>query len=306
MTFLSLLAALLFEQLRPMTERRRLYAGIAAYAHCCPHRVDAGDHQHGRIAGLLAMAIPLAGTVVVFWLLYVMQPILAWMFCVAVLYLTMGFRQVSHYFTDIHNALSANELERARVLLSEWRGVPSHELNAEEVARVTMENALLAAHHYVFGVMVWFVFGMALGLGPAGAVLYRLSAFLKQNWQGESFGAFARQASRWMDWLPLRLTAVTFAVVGNFEDTAYCWRTQAKNWPDADAGILLAAGAGALGVRLGQPIPQDGVLLDRPELGIGDEADAEFMQSLVGLVWRALLFWMVLLLLLSLATLLGS
>jgi cobalamin biosynthesis protein CobD/CbiB len=66
---------------------------------------------------------------------------------------------------------------------------------------------------------------------------------------------------------------------------------------------VLASGAGAVGVRLGSPISQGGLPLDRPELGIGDEADMDFMQSALGLVWRALVFWIVLLLLLGLATL---
>jgi cobalamin biosynthesis protein CobD/CbiB len=83
----------------------------------------------------------------------------------------------------------------------------------------------------------------------------------------------------------------------------YCWRTQAQNWPDPEAGSVLASGAGAVGVRLGLPISQGGLPLDRPELGIGDEADVDFMHSAVGLVWRALVFWIVLLLLLGLATL---
>jgi cobalamin biosynthesis protein CobD/CbiB len=108
-----------------------------------------------------------------------------------------------------------------------------------------------------------------------------------------------------MEWVPLRLTAITFAIVGDFEDTIYCWRSQADTWPDAEQGVLLASGAGALGVRLGQPVPNGGEILDRPELGIGDDADADFMQSTVGLVWRALVFWMVLLFLLTLASLIG-
>jgi len=90
-----------------------------------------------------------------------------------------------------------------------------------------------------------------------------------------------------------------------FEDTVYCWRAQATSWPDKEAGILLASGAGALGVRLGMPIPQGGLPFDRPELGIGDDADADFMQSTIGLVWRSVVFWLILLLLLTLASLLG-
>jgi cobalamin biosynthesis protein CobD/CbiB len=93
--------------------------------------------------------------------------------------------------------------------------------------------------------------------------------------------------------------------MGNFEDTVYCWRTQAATWLNPEAGIILASGAGALGVRLGQTIMQDQRPLFRPELGIGEEADADFMQSAIGLVWRALVFQMIMLLLLTVANLLG-
>jgi adenosylcobinamide-phosphate synthase len=187
-----------------------------------------------------------------------------------------------------------------------------HELNTEEVARVTIEQGLIASHRNVFGVIVWFVLFSVLGAGgAAGALLYRLGQFLRTHWSNENkselgeFGKFARQIFYLLEWLPIRLTAMTFAIVGDFEDTVYCWRTQAANWPDPEAGILLASGAGALGVRLGMPIPQGGVLEDRAELGIGDDADTGFMQSTIGLMWRAVAFWLILLLLLTLANLLG-
>jgi adenosylcobinamide-phosphate synthase len=311
MILLSLIAALLLEQLHPLASRKYLYAWLRGYVHFFQLQFNAGEHKHGKIAWLIAVLVPLFGSAALYWLLHRVHPVFAWAFCVLVLYLTMGFRQFSHYFTDIHRALRADDLEKARSLLSAWRGAPCHELNAEEVARVTIEEALLASHHHVFGVIVWFVITMLLGLGPAGAVLYRLALFLNARWGRQDdaefgeFGGFARQAYYWMEWLPLRLTAITFAIVGDFEDTVYCWRTQAQSWPDPEAGIVLASGAGALGVRLGSPIPQGGLPLDRPELGIGDEADADFMQSTVGLVWRALVFWMLLLLLLGLATLVG-
>ena len=312
MSLFSLIAALLLEQLHPLASRRYLYAWLDGYVHFFQHHFNAGEHKHGKIAWLVAVLLPLSVSAALYWLLYGAHPVFAWAFSVLVLYLTMGFRQFSHYFTDIHQALRDDDLEKARSLLSTWRGMPCHELNAEEVARVTIEEALLASHHHVFGVMAWFVITMLLGLGPAGAVLYRLALFLNARWGKQDdaelgeFGLFAKQAYQWMEWLPLRLTAATFAIVGDFEDTVYCWRTQAQDWPDPEAGIVLASGAGALGVRLGMPIPQGGLPLDRPELGMGDDADADFMQSTVGLVWRALVFWMIILLLLWLATLVGG
>lgn len=312
MSLLTLIVTLLLEQLHPLSSRKYLSGWLSNYSLFFQQHFNAGLRQQGKIAWLLAVLPLLVVVMVLFWLLCRVHPILALAFNVLVLYLTMGFRQFSHYFTDIHNALRNGDLDEARGLLSRWRGFPSHELNAEEVARVTIEQALIASQRHVFGVIVWFVLFGALGLGgAAGALLYRLGNYLRARWGGEddgvpsAFGEFARQAFYLLEWLPIRLTAMTFAITGDFEDTIHCWRTQAASWPDPEAGILLSGGAGALGVRLGMTIPQDGLPLDRPELGVGDAADADMMQSAIGLVWRSVVFWMILLLLLTLANLLG-
>ncbi|HET7832308.1 MAG TPA: CobD/CbiB family protein [Gallionella sp.] len=312
MSLFALIAALMLEQLHPLSSRKYLYSWLSGYVDYFQRHFNTGQHKHGKIAWLLAVVPLLLGVLVAYWLLHRVHPILAWAFNVLVLYLTMGFRQFSHYFTDIQQALRDDKLDEARGHLSKWRGIPSHELNAEEVARVTIEEALLASHRNVFGVIVWFVLFSALDLGgAAGALLYRLGQFLSRHWSEEAevelkeFGRFARRAFYLLNWLPIRMTAATFAIVGDFEDTVYCWRTQAANWADPEAGILLASGAGALGVRLGMPIPQGGMLVDRAELGVGDEADVDFMRSTIGLVWRSVVFILLLLLLLTLASLLG-
>jgi adenosylcobinamide-phosphate synthase len=312
MSLFALIAALLLEQFHPLSSRKYLYGWLSGYALFFQHRFNAGQHQHGKIAWLIAVLPLVAGVVVAYGFLYRVHPLLAWACNVLVLYLTMGFRQFSHYFTDIQLALRAGRLDEARSLLSLWRGMPAHELNAEEIARVTIEQGLISSHRNVFGVIVWFVLFSALGLGgAAGALLYRMGQFLRTHWDGEDepdlgeFGGFARQMFYVLEWLPIRLTAMTFAIVGDFEDTIHCWRTQAANWSDPEAGILLASGAGALGVRLGMPIQQGGLLVDREELGTGDAADADLMQSAIGLVWRSVVFWLILLLLLTLASLLN-
>jgi len=311
MSLLALITALLLEQLRPLSSRKYLYGGLSEYADFFQRQFNAGAHSHGRVAWLLAILPLLMLIAALYWMLFGMHPIIAWAFNVLVLYLTMGFRQFSHYFTGIHKALLDGRLDEARSKLARWRGISSHELNAEEVARLTIEEALLASHRHVFGVIVWFVITMLIGLGPTGAVLYRFVLFLNTRW-GETdddeigrFGEFAHQAFHILEWLPLRMTAMTFAIVGNFEDTIHCWRTQAASWPDREDGLLLASGGGALGVRLGMAIPEGGMPFHRPELGIGDEADTDFMQSAVGLVWRSVVFWLILMLLLTLASLLG-
>ncbi len=311
MSLLSLIAALLLEQLHPLSSRKYVYAWLSSYVEFFQRNFNGGESRHGRIAWLLAVILPLVVVVALHYTLLSVHPVFAWAFSVLVLYLTMGFRQFSHYYTDIHQALRDNKLDEARGLLGNWLGRSCRDLSREEVARVTIEQALLASHRNVFGVIVWFVIFMMLGLGPMGAILYRLTLFLYGRWgtQDEaefgSFGVFARQACHYMEWLPQRLTAFTFAIVGNFEDTAYCWRNQAASWPDPEAGIILASGAGALGVKLGQNILLDDRPEFRPEIGLDDEADVDYMQSAIGLVWRALVFQLILLLLLTAANLLG-
>ncbi|MDO8990748.1 MAG: CobD/CbiB family protein [Sideroxyarcus sp.] len=311
MSLLSLIAALLLEQVQPLSSRKYLLAWLSGYVEYFQRNFNAGHLKHGRVAWVLAVLLPLLLVGGLYYLLLGFHPLFALALNVLVLYLTMGFRQFSHYYTDIHLALRDKQPDRARELLGDWLGKSCSELSNEEVARVTIEQALICSHRNVFGVVFWFVIFMMLGMGPIGAVLYRMALFLYNRWglhdeaEFGNFGVFARRAYHVMEWMPLRLTAVTFAIVGNFEDTAYCWRNQAANWPDPEAGILLASGAGSLGVKLGQTIVQDQQPVFRPELGTGDEADADFMQSAIGLVWRAMLFQLVALLLLTVANLLG-
>lgn len=308
MSLFSLIVALLLEQVRPLQYQQFVRGPLAWLADFLEGRCNAGDRRQGLLAWLLVVVSLTLVAGLVFFALYTVNPLLAWAWNVLVLYLTMGFRQFSHYYTDIQLALRMGDLAHARQLLGEWRGRPADGLSSSDVARLAIEEALTASHRHVFGVLVWFV----LLPGPCGAVLYRSAAFLSDYWgkrhtpEFGDFGRFAQQAFGIIDWLPLRVTAAGFAIVGDFEDAIYCWRTQADKWPDEGVGIVLASGAGALGVRLGMPLVEAGEIADRAEIGTGDEADVDFMQSAVGLVWRALVLWLLLLLLLGLASLVGG
>ncbi len=307
MSLLSLIAVFLIEQLQPLDYRRVIAEPLGAWADFIESRFNAGAYRHGVLAWCLAVLLPVLLIGLAYGLLYSLSPVFALLLNIGVLYLTMGFRQFSHHYTNIQLALSLGDLERARQLLAEWQGRSTSGLNSEDIARLSIEGALGASHRHVFAVLLWFI----LLPGPCGALLYRLALIVRDRWQAANaaqhndFSAFPQQVFGMIDWLPLRATASAFAIVGDFEDAAYCWRTQAAQWPDRDLGVVLAAGAGALGVQLGRPVAEDVEVSDRAELGLGDQADVEFMQSAVGLVWRATVLWMLLLFLLGLASLVG-
>ena len=309
MSLFSLVVVLLIEQIRPLPYRRVVYEPLSRLAGFLEARFNAGERSHGMVAWLLAVGAIVLTTGAIQSGLHALSPLFAWLWTVLILYLAMGFRQFSHCYFEVQTALRMDDVVQARRLLAQWRQRPGDGLSSSEVARLAIEEALVAAHRHVFGVLVCFV----LLPGPYGAVLYRLAAFLADVWgqrtdaDAGDFGTFARQAFAVIDWLPQRLTAAGFAVVGNFEDAVYCWRTQASKWPVSEAGngmgIVLASGAGALGVRLAMPVSTGGGDADRGEIGVGEAADVHFMQSAIALVGRAMLLWLLLVLLLGLATL---
>jgi adenosylcobinamide-phosphate synthase len=171
--------------------------------------------------------------------------------------------------------------------------------DAGAVARLAAEQALREAHHGTFAPLFWFL----VLPGPLGLIVHPLAQRAARTWEQSvdpeerDFGWFAARAFEWIDWIPQRISAFAFAVVGDFEDALYCWRSQAAQWLRPEEGIVLASGAGALGVRLGDPVPSGGAFIDRPALGTGEPAGEDALASLEGLLWRALILWLVVFLL---------
>lgn len=303
MTFFSILAALALEQVWALGWRNPVFRLFGRYANTLGRALNAGEYRHGVFAWMVAV-VPF---LVLSWLLYAgaseLTVILGWVVNVIVLYLTMGFRQFSHAFTAINEALESGDLSEARRLLEGWTRQPCSELTADEVARVAIEQGVVDSYRHVFATIFWF----ALLPGPTGAILYRMSALLDKRWGhryrhfNEQFGGFASRAMQMLDYVPQALTALSFAIVGNFEDATYCWRSQARSWVQDRYGVLLASAAGALGVRFGESLHRNRTVEFRPELGVGDAVDPQHLQSAVGLLWRTVVFWMLIILMLSAA-----
>jgi adenosylcobinamide-phosphate synthase len=318
MNFVAILAALALEQWRTLPWRAALERAFVAYARGIERRINGGTTGQGVVATLLAILPPVLLTALLGWLAARTSPFLALAFNILVLYLLMGFRRFSHAVSAIVLALKTGDLTAARRALAQWRGGSTSEMSSQDIAKCAIECGLVDAYRQVFAVLFWFT----VLPGPAGAVLYRAAALLAHEWRGETpgedttpiarsltvFGRPAQQLLWLLDFVPVRLTALSFAVVGDFEDAIYCWRTQARQWPAAwggeTVGILLASGGGALGIVLGGALPTlAGEAEQRPEMGMGEPVDPDMIPSAVGLVWRALILWLLLILLLTLANL---
>lgn len=333
MSFFAILFALLIEQVRPLAYHNPVYGAVLAWTRWTSRNFDAGRPHHGWVAWTLVVAVPTLLALAVHWLLVLALGLpVAVVWSVAMLYVTLGFRQFSHHYTGIRDALDDGDEALARALLARWQDVDAAELPRSEIVRQVIEHSVIAAHRHVFGVLAWFAVLAALGLGPAGAVFYRMSEFVSRYWAHKQ-GAALQPSSEWVmraagrawaviDWLPARITAFGFAVVGSFEDAIDCWRNDAQRFPNRNDGVILAATSGAVNVRLGggslRAVPAYDPL-SRAQAGDpllsgggldggstpGREPEPAHLRSVVALVWRSVVMWMVLLALLTLARLLG-
>lgn len=318
MGWIALVLTLLFEQLRPLPARNPVYAIAGSMADATQEGMNAGRRRHGMYAWLLLVG----GVLVVAGAVYAFALSIAWWLAllvnVVVLYFTMGFRQFSHRLTEIQIALGNGDLPAARRELAQWKAGAEEaptttELDADELVRQSCEHGLQLAHKHVFGVFFWFV----LLPGPLGPILFRLTEYLARRWNrpatgalpADRFGEFARRAFAWIDWLPARLTALGFAIVGDFEGAIYCWRKVTRPPPIVDGmprpdsrTLILAAAGGALGSRVMSSTESARYFDEEGLEGAGlAEPAAGMLRAAVGMVWRALLLWLLLLLLLTVA-----
>ena len=329
MSFFAVLFALLLEQVKPLPRANAVHDALMGWMRWIARNFDAGRVSHAWVVWCVSVLGPAIVVAAVFAALAHVAALLGLGLDVGVLYLTLGFRQFSHYFTDIRDAFERADEDEARHLLTEWRHLDATDLPRTELLRHVIEHSLLAAHRHVFGVFFWFVVMSSFGLGPAGAVLYRMAEFASRYWAfksntsgiavNERLMALSLRLFQLLDHVPARLTAAGFAVVGNFEEAVSCWRRDAALWKYPNEGVILAAAAGAVGVQLGGGAAP-GLTPDRSktfESGAAPgsaQADGStpgappvlgHLRSVVGLVWRSVVLWMLLLALLSLANLTG-
>jgi len=343
MTLFSFIFAMLLEQFRPVRDDSAFAKRVEQLFLRIERSTNSGEIASARLSWFAIVAGGAVLTWVIVALLSHVNVLLGFLATVGVLYLCIGFRQFSNRFTEIQLALSVNDLESARLALRKWMehsgGDVMTRLAAESgdssaICREAIRLALVGAQRHVFGVIFWFV----ILPGPAGAVLYRLSAEARRIWADardpvltgttstapiSPFGDFAVRAFAWVDWFPSRVTAIVFAIVGNFEDAILMWRYKSGFAPHKNdtERVILSSGAGAMGVRLSVPeAPSVSIRFDEPseteafggpwpslyqDMPDLREANEAALRSAVGLVWRALILWVALVLLVSIGHWLG-
>ena len=217
------------------------------------------------------------------------------LFELGLLYLALGWRSLDEHARGVRDALRSNDLCAARRRVGYMVSRDTVALDQEGVAKATVESVLENGNDAVFGAIFWFVLA-----GAPGVVLYRLTNTLDAMWGYRNaryarFGWAVARLDDVLNFLPARLTALGYALVGNFARALRCWHVQGTQWKSPNAGPVMAAGAGSLGVLLGGATSYEGVMQVRPHLGEGSTAQADHIDRALGLIRRTLVLWLLVL-----------
>jgi adenosylcobinamide-phosphate synthase len=246
---------------------------------------------NGAISTLVLIGIPVA--LVIYLQMVLANTWLNTILSVGVLYFVIGWQSMKQHALAISKPLQNDDLEEARYNLSMIVSRETSNMSESQLVGSTLESVLENGHDCVFASLFWFLL-----LGPAGALLHRLVNTLDAMWGYRNerylnFGCFAARLDDLLGYLPARLTGLSYALSGSCKAALASWHKQRGQHKSPNAGLVMASGAGALGIVIGGPAIYDGTHHDKPYLGIGIQAEVKDIARSIALIEKALVIWFI-------------
>lgn len=295
MTAVALLLGLLIDHFVGEAKRWHPLVGFGNAASTLEKAVNPSSGTHGKLRGLICWALMVLIPVMAMSLLVSQLSGLALVVVNAlVVYFVVGLKSLAEHGGNVAVPLLAGDLPAARQQIAMMVSRDTANLNEQQVASATCESVLENGSDAIFAALFWFCL-----LGAPGAILYRGANTLDAMWgyKIDRYGRFGWAAARIDDvlnWLPARLTALSYGLVGNFSSGLKCARQQGGLTDSPNAGYVMAAGAGALKISMGGAAIYHGEEHQRPVFGVGPVAEARDIDRAIALVQRTSVLWVVL------------
>lgn len=259
-------------------------------------RATRAFNQYARMHGIAAvMLILLALILLVYWseILFISNVYLGILVNSVAVYFCIAPKSLAEHGMAVFEPLQQGDLDAARKAIAMIVSRDSNSLQHTEVASATCESLLENGSDAIFAAIFWFCVA-----GLYGVVIYRAVNTLDAMWgyKNERYRDFGWAAARLDDvlnFIPARLVAFSYALMGHFPSAMRCWRQQGNIWKSPNAGPVMAAGAGSLEIILGGKAVYGGIEDQRPQLGCGEIVQAADIKRCLKLIHRCLLLWLV-------------
>ncbi|WP_031434038.1 adenosylcobinamide-phosphate synthase CbiB [Methylomarinum vadi] len=244
-----------------------------------------------QIAGLLAFCLTVMPLTALLFLL-MQLPMLDSILPALALYFCIAANSLKRHAETILHHLQQQNPPAARQAVGYIVSRETDRMGEEDIRKATIESVLENGADAVFAPLFWFV-----AAGPAGALLYRLTNTLDAMWGYKNsrylyFGRAAARCDDALNWLPARLTAFSYALLGHARLALDCWRRQAEHLDSPNAGPVMCAGAGALDLRLGGPAYYHGRLKNKIHFGTDKATHNHDIDRANRLIDKTLFCWL--------------
>lgn len=244
----------------------------------------------GVLALLLAVLLPLSVLLAAFSLLRE-NPIAHTLLSALCLYCVIGWQSLRQHGLAVADAL-AIDLTQGQAAVARMVSRDTAQMQEADVVKAGLESLLENGADAIFSAIFWFFL-----LGPIGAVAYRLINTLDAMWgyqtpRYQNFGYCAAKLDDAMNYIPARLTALSYALLGNTRLAIHSWRLQAKLCVSPNGGPVMCAGAGSLNVQLGGGAVYHGQWRDKPIMGGGDLPNRQHIAKAIKLIDQTVYLWL--------------
>jgi len=214
---------------------------------------------------------------------------------IVILYFAIGRKSLYQHALNVAEALEQNDLEKARQKISLIVSRDTGNLSQVKILTASLETLIENSSDAIFAAIVWYLLA-----GAPGVLIYRMVNTLDAMWGYKnsrylSFGWAAAKLDDILNWLPARLTVLSFAVLSGFNRVWSMAFQQGMQCSSKNAGPVMAAGACALNIKLGGAAEYDGLTINKPELGCGHSPQAVDIKRGISLIDNSLILWLVLL-----------
>lgn len=274
--------------------------------HLNRYRHGAQRDASGKGRGILAWCLAVLPITVLACLLMDILALNIWFETLlgsVVLYLGIGWQSLLSHARAIANPLGKGDMDGARQAVSMIVSRDTSTLDETAIATAATESVLENGADAVFAAIFWFCL-----LGVPGVVLYRMSNTLDAMWGYKNrrylnFGWAAARADDVLNFIPARLTALSYCLAGKTTAAFKAWKRQRGNWKSPNAGLVMSSGAAAIGVKLGGGAVYHGKWQDRPVLGLVEDPTpkARDIEAACRLVNEAILCWYLVIVALAMA-----
>lgn len=254
-----------------------------------------------KVKGLLAIVFLVLPAVSIVALLskHLIAP-LNFVFDVLVLYLALGAHNLKQHALDIKGALISDNLELARKEVGLLVHCDTKEMSRQDVIFACVGSVLEHGNDAIMAPIFWFMI-----LGAPGAVLYRLVSLLHSMWgykdaRYKNFGLVATRINHVLNWIPSRLTAFTYILLGDIKLGWQCFSEHSKTWNSPNTELVTATGAGALNLEISGDVYNND-LKKGSKLGVGKPPDLSDIARTCDLIDRSMILWLAFILALSLS-----